>query len=121
VTQYDRVEYSPSEGVEGFYYKLDKMASRMIECPSDYSFRLRLYEGLPAWIYDTLLERNILPEFCTLKDIHENAQQIKELSLRAHGTFKGSATSSLSRHIQNVTPKDSNTIETKEVLRGRST
>ncbi|KIM79283.1 hypothetical protein PILCRDRAFT_10430 [Piloderma croceum F 1598] len=73
VTQYDRVEYSPSEGVEGFYYGLDKMASRMIECPSDYSFRLRLYEGLPAWIYDTLLERNILPEFCTLKDIRENA------------------------------------------------
>src|SRR3984885_696820 len=26
VTQYDRVEYSASEGVEGFYYKLDKMA-----------------------------------------------------------------------------------------------
>jgi hypothetical protein len=83
VTQYDRVEYSPSEGVEGFYYRLDKMASRMIEHLSEYSFRLRLYEGLPAWIYDTLLERNILPEFCTLEDIRENARQIEELSLRA--------------------------------------
>jgi hypothetical protein len=83
VTQYDRVEYSPSEGVEGFYYRLDKMASRMIEHPSEYSFRLRLYKGLPAWIYDTLLERNILPEFCTLEDIRENARQIEELSLRA--------------------------------------
>ena len=109
VTQYDRVEYSASEGVEGFYYKLDKMASRMIERPSDYSFRLRLYEGLPAWIYDTLLERNILPEFCTLEDIRENARQIEELSLRARGTFRGSAASSLSRRIQNVVPKDSNT------------
>jgi hypothetical protein len=109
VTQYDRVEYSPSEGVEGFYYKLDKMASQMIERPSDYSFRLRLYEGLPAWIYDTLLKRNILPEFCTLEDIRENARQIEELSLRARGTFRGSTASSLSKRIQNVIPKDSNT------------
>jgi hypothetical protein len=89
VTQYDRVEYLPSEGVEGFYYWLDKMASCMIECPSDYSFHLRLYKGLPAWIYDTLLKCNILPEFCTLKDIQENARQIEELSLRARGNYKG--------------------------------
>jgi hypothetical protein len=34
VTQYDRVEYSPSEGVEGFYYKLDKMASALVITPS---------------------------------------------------------------------------------------
>ena len=69
VTQYDRVEYSPADGVEGFYYKLDKMASRMVERPSNYSFKLRLFEGLPSWIYDILLERNILPEFCNLEDI----------------------------------------------------
>ncbi|KIM72762.1 hypothetical protein PILCRDRAFT_15823 [Piloderma croceum F 1598] len=101
VTQYNRVEYSPSEGVEGFYYRLDKMASCMIECPSDYSFRLRLYEGLPAWIYDTLLERNILPKFCTLEDIWENARQIEELSLRAQGNFRGSSATSLLKWPQN--------------------
>ena len=39
-TQYDKVEYSPSTGVEGFYYALDKMASCMVKQPSDYSFRL---------------------------------------------------------------------------------
>jgi hypothetical protein len=89
VTQYDKVEYSTSDGVEGFYYKLDKMANRMVERPNDYSFRLRLFEGLPAWIYDTLLERNILPEFCNLEDIRENARQVEELRLRARGTFKG--------------------------------
>ncbi|KIM85718.1 hypothetical protein PILCRDRAFT_5374 [Piloderma croceum F 1598] len=77
------------------------MASRMIERPSDYSFRLRLYEGLPAWIYDTLLERNILPEFCTLEDIRENAQQIEELSLRARGNFRGSSATSLLKRPQN--------------------
>jgi hypothetical protein len=38
VTQYDKVECSPLEGVEGFYYRLDKMANRMVERPSDYSF-----------------------------------------------------------------------------------
>jgi hypothetical protein len=26
VTQYDKIEYNPTDGVEGFYYKLDKMA-----------------------------------------------------------------------------------------------
>ena len=88
VTQYDKVEYSNSDGVEGFYYKLDKMASRMVERPNDYSFRLRLFEGLPAWMYDTLLERNILPEFCTLEDIRENARQIEELRIRARGPSK---------------------------------
>ena len=69
VTQYDKVEYSPSEGVEGFYYRLDKMANRMVEHPSNYSFRLQLFEGIPSWIHDTLLKWNILPEFCTLEDI----------------------------------------------------
>ena len=69
VTQYDRVEYSSADGVEGFYYKLDKMASHMVEHPSNYSFKLRLFKGLPSWIYDILLECNILPEFCNLKDI----------------------------------------------------
>jgi len=85
VTQYDRVEYSSADGVEGFYYKLDKMAGRMVERPSNYSFKLRLFEGLPSWIYDILLERNILPEFCNLEDIRENARQIEEMRLRARG------------------------------------
>jgi hypothetical protein len=85
VTQYDRIEYNPADGVEGFYYKLDKMASRMVERPSNYSFKLRLFEGLPSWIYDILLERNRLPEFCNLEDIQENARQIEEMRLHAHG------------------------------------
>ena len=50
-----------------------------------------MFEGLPTWIYDTLLERNILPEFCTLEDIRENARQIEEISLHAWNTFKGSS------------------------------
>src|SRR6202050_1684791 len=90
VTQYDKVKYSDTEGVKGFYYKLDKMASHMVEQPSDYAFHLRLFKGLLPWIYDTLLERNILPEFCNLEDIRENACQIEEVRLRARTTFKGS-------------------------------
>ena len=38
VTQYDKVEHSTSDGVEGFYYKLDMMANRIVEHPNDYSF-----------------------------------------------------------------------------------
>ena len=41
--QYDKVEYGSSTGVEGFYYALDKMASCMVEWPSDYSFCLPGY------------------------------------------------------------------------------
>ncbi|KIM74144.1 hypothetical protein PILCRDRAFT_14694 [Piloderma croceum F 1598] len=118
VTQYNRVEYSPSEGVEGFYYRLDKMASRMIERPSDYSFRLRLYEGLPAWIYDTFLERNILPEFCTLEDIWENAQQIEELSLRARGNFRGSSATSLLKRPQNKPQRSHSSMKPRALASG---
>jgi hypothetical protein len=57
----------------------------MVERPSSYSFKLRLFEGLPSWIYDILLERNILPEFCNLEDIQENARQIEEMQLHTHG------------------------------------
>jgi hypothetical protein len=46
MTQYDRIEYNPADGVEGFYYKLDKMASCMVEHPSNYSF----LAGVFLWI-----------------------------------------------------------------------
>ena len=69
VTQYDKVEYSHSDRVKGFYYRLDKMASHMVEHLNDYSFQLKQFEGLPAWMYDTLLKQNIPPEFCSLEDI----------------------------------------------------
>ena len=101
-TQYDKVEYTPLTGVEGFYYALDKLASCMVEQPSDYSFHLQMFEGLPTWIYDTLLKRNILPEFCTLEDIHENTRQIEKISLRMRSTLKGSsATGNTSRSTAN--------------------
>ena len=76
ISQYDKVEYSVVEVVEGFYYKLDKMANQMVERPSDYAFHLRLFEGLPTWIYDTLLECNILPEFCNMEDICETVDPV---------------------------------------------
>jgi hypothetical protein len=90
---------------------LDKLASRMVERPSDYSFRLRMFEGLPTWIYDTLLERNILPEFCTLEDIRENARQIEEISLHTRNTLKGSSAAgntSRSTANRNTTSRNNN-------------
>jgi hypothetical protein len=68
VTQYNKIKYNPPDGVEDFYYELNKMAGHMVEHPSNY-FKLRLFEVLPSWIYDILLECNILPKFCNLKDI----------------------------------------------------
>ena len=96
------------EGVKGLYYRLDKMANRMVECPSDYSFQLRLFEGMPSWIHDTLLERNIFPEFCTLEDICKNMRQIDELSTRVHSNFKGTLVASLLRRISSNPPRSSN-------------
>ena len=59
----------------------------MVERPSNYAFHLRLFKGLPTWIYDMLLECNILPEFCNMEDIRENARQIEEICLRARSTY----------------------------------
>jgi hypothetical protein len=90
---------------------LDKMASRMVERPSDYSFHLQMFEGLPTWIYNTLLEHNILPKFCTLEDIRENARQIKEISLHVRNTFKGSSAmgnNSRSSTYRATTPRNNN-------------
>src|ERR1700676_670430 len=70
-----------------------------------------MFEGLPTWIYDTLLECNILPEFCTLEDIRKNARQIEEISLRARNTFKGSPAmdnNSRSCTYQATTPRNNN-------------
>ena len=78
MTQYDRVEYSSAEGVEGFYYKLDKMASRMIERPSDYSFRLRLYEGLPGFM------------ICCLNVTYYQNSALSKIYARMHAKLKNS-------------------------------
>jgi hypothetical protein len=122
-TQYDKVEYTPSTGVEGFYYALDKLASRMVKWPSDYSFRLRMFEGLPTWIYDTLLEWNILPEFCTLEDICENARQIEEISLRMWNTLKGSSAAgntSRSTTNRNTTSRNNNILRNVSITASRN-
>ncbi|KAF7969150.1 hypothetical protein HWV62_28242 [Athelia sp. TMB] len=73
-----------ADGVEGLYYQLDRAASKMIERPSDYEFRRRLFNCLPHWIQKIILTRNITPEYHQLIDIRENARQIEENSLREY-------------------------------------
>jgi hypothetical protein len=51
-TKYESVAYSNADGTEGYYYKLDKYASRMVQRPDDYSFKVRFCDGLPNWIYN---------------------------------------------------------------------
>src|SRR6202521_2880331 len=70
-----------------------------------------MFKGLPTWIYDTLLKHNILPKFCTLEDIRENARQIEEISLRVRNTFKGSSATgnnSRSSTYRATTPRNNN-------------
>ena len=70
-----------------------------------------MFEGLPTWIYNTLLEHNILPKFCTLEDIRKNARQIKEISLYVQNTFKGSSAmgnNSRSSTYRATTPRNNN-------------
>ncbi|KAF7970211.1 hypothetical protein HWV62_24808, partial [Athelia sp. TMB] len=82
--KYNSVRYVPADGVEGLYYKLDTAAERMIERPNDYDFRRRLFNSLPRWLHDKLMDRNIIPEYSSLADIRENAKQLEENSLRRY-------------------------------------
>ncbi|KAF7972081.1 hypothetical protein HWV62_19163 [Athelia sp. TMB] len=82
--KYNSVRYTSGEGVEGLYYKLDTAAERMIERPNTYEFRRRLFNLLPRWLHDKLKDRNIMPEYCSLEDIRENAKQLEENALRQY-------------------------------------
>ncbi|KAF7985022.1 hypothetical protein HWV62_8837 [Athelia sp. TMB] len=84
VILYNAIRYSSKDGVEGLYYQLDRAASKMIERPSDYAFRGRLFNCLPRWMQTLLLSRNITPEYHQLIDIRENARQIEENALRKY-------------------------------------
>ncbi|KAF7987026.1 hypothetical protein HWV62_135 [Athelia sp. TMB] len=96
VILYNAVRYNAKDGVEGLYYQLDRAASKMIERPSDYSFRSRLFNCLPHWMQKLLLTRNITPEYHQLIDIRENARQIEENSLRKYEGLEEHSTSNAS-------------------------
>ncbi|KAF7985435.1 hypothetical protein HWV62_5165 [Athelia sp. TMB] len=95
--KYSAVRYVTADGVEGLYYKLDTAAERMIERPSNYEFRRRLFNLLPHWLHDKLKDRNIIPEYASLEDIRENAKQIEENSLRRYEGVGDTTTSSTPR------------------------
>lgn len=82
--KYNAVRYTATDRVEGLYYKLDRAAERMIQRPSDYEFKYRLFNRLPKWLHDKMNDRNILPEYSTLEDLRENARQLEENSLRQY-------------------------------------
>ncbi|KZP26694.1 hypothetical protein FIBSPDRAFT_949270 [Athelia psychrophila] len=84
VVRYHTVRYAVIDGIEGLFYKLDRAAEHMIERPSDYEFKYRLFNCLPRWLHDKLKDRNILPEYSTLEDLQENARQLEENSLQQY-------------------------------------
>ncbi|KAF7982372.1 hypothetical protein HWV62_29118 [Athelia sp. TMB] len=82
--KYNGVRYASTDGVEGLYYKLDRAAEHMVERPNTYDFRRQLFNSLPRWLQDKLMDRNIVPEYVSLEDIRENARQIEENTLRVY-------------------------------------
>jgi hypothetical protein len=90
-TKYESVVYSSTNGTEGYYYKLDKYASRMVQQPDEYSFKARFCDGLPNWIYNQLADQQIYPEYCTMDDVCTkfNVQQIEELKSCVRGPVSG--------------------------------
>lgn len=84
IVKYHAVRYAASDGVEGLFYKLDRAAEHMIERPSDYKFKYRLFNCLPKWLHDKLKDRNMLPEYSSLEDLRENVRQLEENSLRQY-------------------------------------
>lgn len=66
------------------------------------------FEGLPNWMFDKLKDQNILPEFCALDDIQENAWQIEELALR---TLVG-----VSNHLAGAPPPRTNSARSPNTM-----
>ena len=97
VILFNAVRYNSKDGVEGLYYQLDRAASKMIERPSDYAFRSRLFNCLPHWMQTVMLSRNITPEYHQMIDIRENARQIEENSMRKYEGLDERSTPSAGR------------------------
>ena len=111
--KYDAVTYSASDGTEGFFYRLEKFASRMVQRPDEYSFKNRFFEGMPDWIFNRLTDREITPEYCTLDDIRSNAKQIEEMKSRIRGNPTGLGDfSQASRGQQNNSPRTRDRAQT---------
>ncbi|TCD60092.1 hypothetical protein EIP91_010759 [Steccherinum ochraceum] len=81
--QYDALRYTSATGVTGFATKLRTYSTRMIQPPSDYDMRRRLWQGLPSWIRSILGRmRGMDPEWSTMKEIVDGAKNIEDYERR---------------------------------------
>jgi hypothetical protein len=63
------IEYNAREGIMSYYYKLERYATRMIEVPDIFMFRMQLVAGLPESIIAFILDKGCTAETSSVDDI----------------------------------------------------
>lgn len=80
VHKYAQIRYSKEDGVHGFYRELLLWAGRLAQYPDPYSFRRRLFTGLPADIrLHVALYKGVSAENSSMQDIVHHAREYEKI------------------------------------------
>jgi hypothetical protein len=77
-TKFNEHVYTPANGVLGYFYDLDRYASRMIRAPDEYTFSSRYLLGLPKNISNLIIDKGVSAEMSSIHDIVTMAQQVED-------------------------------------------
>ena len=89
VQRYTRVKFSGEEGVMAFYWELLMWAGRLAQYPDPYSFKRRLFNGLPEEYRRHLaLHEHVSAEHSSIDDIVSSARRL-EKTLTTMKTVRG--------------------------------
>jgi hypothetical protein len=86
VRKYAQIKYSQEEGVTAFHRELLLWAGRLAQYPDEYSFKRRLFNGLPSELrYHLALYEGVSAEQSTISAIVSKARHIEKtlISLRS--------------------------------------
>ena len=76
--QFFEAKYTTSSGVLGFYFELERYASRMIHAPDNYTFKRQLLQQLPRSIRTKTIENGGTAERATIREILELARRAED-------------------------------------------
>ena len=75
---YEKVKFVKSKGALAFWNELDRLASRMIQCPDPYSMKKKFLKGLPHEIVkEVFCTYKISAEHSTIEEIIEATRQME--------------------------------------------
>jgi hypothetical protein len=73
------IKYNAGEGIMSYYYKLEQYATRMIQAPDAFTFRMQLVARLPANIIAFILDKGCTAETSSMEDILYFAHKAEEI------------------------------------------